>query len=169
MESARLAKVQQYFEEYLTQKGLRKTAERYHILQSVYERSDHFEAEQLYLKLKEETKNISKGTVYNTLELLLDAGLVVQHRFGKAGALYEAAYGYKQHDHLICLLCQNIYEFCDPRIQDTRNMMGEMLGFKVVQHSLMLNGCPQLENDICKGCNRMLTPHQKQQYEQLCH
>jgi Fur family ferric uptake transcriptional regulator len=70
---------------------------------------------------------------------------VVKHHFGKNISLFEKAYEYKQHDHLICEDCGKVMEFCDPRIQQIRNKMGDILGFTVSSHSLNLYGhCKKL-------------------------
>ena len=91
-------------------------------------------------KMKDKKYRVSRATVYNTIELLLDCNLVVKHHFGKNISLFEKAYEYKQHDHLICEDCGKVFEFCDPRIQQTRNKMGDILGFTISSHALNLFG-----------------------------
>ena len=69
----------------------------------------------------------------------------MKHQFGKTLALYERSYAYKQHDHLICNDCGYVFEFCDPRIQQIQSMIGELLKFRIENHSLHLFGkCSQL-------------------------
>ena len=109
-------------------------------------RDDHFEAETLYFDIKNKSFNISRATVYNTLELLVSCDLVKKHQFGKNLAQYEKSYGYKQHDHLICLDCDEVLEFCDPRIQQIKSTMGELLEKEITHHSLMLYGKCTREN-----------------------
>jgi Fur family transcriptional regulator, ferric uptake regulator len=81
---------------------------------------------------------VSRATVYNTLDLLVECDLVSKHQFGKNMAQYERSYGYKQHDHLICTDCHRVLEFCDPRLQNIQNTVGEILNFNVMHHSLIL-------------------------------
>ncbi len=83
---------------------------------------------------------------------LLVCDLVTKHQFGKNLALFEKSYTYKQHDHLICLDCDKVLEFCDPRIQQIQTMMGDILDFQVTHHSLNLFGkCRKLlENKNCE-------------------
>ena len=83
---------------------------------------------------------MSRATVYNTLELLVNCDLVSKNQFSKNLAQYEKSYGYKQHDHLICVDCSKVLEFCDPRIQQIKSIMGEILHFKITHHSLNLYG-----------------------------
>ncbi len=137
--------VKKIFSAYLEQKAQRKTNERFVILEEIYSRTDHFDAEVLYIDIKQKGHNISRATVYNTLDLLVSCDLVKKHQFGKNQAQYEKSYGYKQHDHIICVDCKKVVEFCDPRIQQIKTMMGDLLNFTITHHSLNLYG-------ICGNC-----------------
>ncbi|MCB0660146.1 MAG: transcriptional repressor [Saprospiraceae bacterium] len=128
------------FSAHLERFQLRKTPERFAILEEVYRRTDHFDAEALYLHMKNNNYRVSRATVYHTLELLVNCDLISRHQFGKNTAHYEKSYGYKQHDHLICLDCNKVSEFCDPRIQQIKDTMGEILHSKINHHALNLYG-----------------------------
>ena len=135
-----ITEVKNIFSGYLAKMSLRKTPERFAILEEIYKRNDHFDAEALYIHMKNQNYRVSRATVYNTLELLVNCDLIIRHQFDQKLAQYEKSYGYKQHDHLICADCSKVLEFCDPRIQQIKNMMGDILKFNITNHSLTLYG-----------------------------
>lgn len=151
-----LLQVQQLFSEYLELHHQRKTTERFAILEEIYSRSDHFDAESLFMEMKKKNFDVSRATVYNTLDLLQECQLITKHQFGNNQARYEKSYGYRQHDHLICIDCNKVLEFCDPRIHQITTRMGDLLHFDIAHHSLILYG-------HCRGCEikDMLTTAQQ--------
>jgi len=131
-------KVRKIFTAYLENRRLRKTPERFAILEEIYSKDGHFDVDSLYISMKNKNYRVSRATVYNSLDLLLECDLVSKHQFGQNLAQYEKSYGFKQHDHLICTDCHKVIEFCDPRIQNIQTTVADMLKFKVLHHSLIL-------------------------------
>src|SRR5689334_19332023 len=90
-------KVKQKLVEYLEENELRKTPERFAILDEIYSRKGHFDAEELFVEMKKKNYPISRATIYNTLDVLHKCDLVKKHQFGNTQAVYEKSFGHQQH------------------------------------------------------------------------
>lgn len=144
-----MAIIKEVLRQYLQDKKFRNTPERYAILEEIYNMDHHFNVDDLYLLMMKKKYHVSKATIYNTIEIFLDAGLIRKHQFGEktqTSSSYEKSYFDKQHDHLVIYKkgsdkeIQEIIEFCDPRIQGIKDAIEQAFGVDIDTHSLYFYG-----------------------------
>jgi len=133
------------FRKYLERRGLKLTTERRALFDEVFARHEHVEADELLVRLRAKHKKISRATIYRTLELLADSGIVGKLRIGEAGYRYERLRAGDHHDHLICRECGRVVEFYEPRIEELQDEVCERYGFILLDHNHQMRG-------ICRSC-----------------
>lgn len=134
----------QIFTDFLKKGSYRITPERFEVLEFAFRQNQHFSADELFLAMKSEGSNISRATVYNTLELLVNCGLLAKHNFLGKESRYEKNMGVLEHDHLICVRCGKIIEFDNNEILKIQEKLCEDFGFVPINHSFNIYG-------VCKN------------------
>jgi len=139
---------QERFEEYLQSRSKRVTQQRRALVDFIFARHDHFDADELIDSLggRHDAEKISRPTVYRTLNELVEAGLLRKMTLG-GRAVYEHDYGYPQHDHLYCQICDKLIEFNSEELQEIREAVGREHNFRVTGHRLIITG-------VCHDCSR---------------
>jgi Fur family ferric uptake transcriptional regulator len=126
---------------------LRATPERFAILDAVLQSHGHFDVEGLYYRIISDGTKVSRATVYNTLELLQQCGLVSKYRFAESTSRYEKAFGRPHHHHMICLGCGDIIEFSSDRLERLQEEIAENESFKVQSTTIQIFG-------TCSKCTK---------------
>jgi Fur family ferric uptake transcriptional regulator len=135
------------FTKYLKSGSYRITPERFVILDAVMNYDGHFDADELFFQVKTSGQKVSRATVYNTLDLLQDCGLISKYRFGENHSRYEKAFGRPHHHHLICLECGDIIEFVNDRIEKIQKEVSDENKFTVQTSTLQIFG-------TCQKCKK---------------
>lgn len=138
------------FREFLGVRGLKQTGERMRIVEHIFEKHDHFEADELVLGMKAKNLRVSRPTVYRTLSLLVEAGLLRKLQFG-ASTHYEHDYGYPQHEHLVCEKCGAVIEFVCEELAALQDKICREYHFRATNHKFIIQG-------VCERCNQTRTP-----------
>lgn len=137
------------YREFLLTKGLRMTRERAIIVEEVFASHEHFDAEQLVQRLaqRHDSRRVSRSTIYRSLALLEEAGLIRKVARQDGREVYEHDYGYPQHDHFICNRCGSLIEFQNAEINETLAQIARDYGFRMEGHRLEVHG-------LCRDCAR---------------
>jgi Fur family ferric uptake transcriptional regulator len=143
------------FEEFLQSRGKRFTQQRRALVEHVFRRHEHFDADELTDELSRRGGKLRMGraTVYRTLTELVDAGLLRKLTIGTR-AVYEHDYGYPQHDHLHCQKCDKLIEFRSEELLQLRDAVAREHQFRVIGHRLIVSG-------ICKDCDQAQRRHRR--------
>ncbi len=140
------------FKKHLKQENLKYTSEREVILIEVLKRKDHFDADELATDLRKNGFKVSRATVYRTLDILDEIGVVNKATLGHKHNHFENMVGRKHHDHLVCLSCDKVIEFVDEEIEQKQLEVCKKLGFEIKSHNLQIFGfcshcAPQNNNE----------------------
>jgi Fur family ferric uptake transcriptional regulator len=135
------------FRSFITRKGLRNTPEREEIITEIFARRDHFDVDELYLRLRKKGSRVSKASIYRNIPLIAECGLIraVWHEDGHMH--YETMYGSGHHCHLRCIKCGKVIEFVEKELKGLEQRLGKKHDFEVVEHRLDVMG-------YCSKCRK---------------
>ena len=128
------------FRDYIRKKGLRNTPEREMIIEEIFSSHDHFDVDNLFIRLKKRQKKVSKPSIYRLIPHLLEAGLIQEAYFEDGHQHYEHIYGHEHHCHLRCLGCRKIIEFRNGSVEAAEQRVGQEHDFEVTGHKLEIYG-----------------------------
>ncbi len=134
------------FKEFIRSRGLRQTQERDSIVLEIFRKREHFDVDELFLRLLAQGKKISKASIYRTLPLLVDCGLIREVNYEDGHWHYEQVYGRPHHCHLRCVQCGALVEFEEPLMAVVEEKLSQTYGYKITRHVLEVHGhCPQCQ------------------------
>ena len=137
------------FRDFLKKGKNRITPERFEVLEAALEYEGHFGADDLFILMKNRKSSVSRATVYNTLELLVQCDLLIKRNFGDNLTRYESNFKKQSHDHLICMDCGRIVEFINQKVKKLPDEISEELGFDFESYSFNIFArCKNVKN--CK-------------------
>ncbi len=135
------------FRDFLKKRGHKFTKERAAILQKTFSTHGHFNPESLYLTIKETGLKASRASVYRTLNLLCECGLIERSIKTEQGTLYERSFEHEHHDHMVCVSCGEIIEFYSEDLEKLQEDLCRRQNFQGVFHTLVIRG-------YCKKCQK---------------
>jgi Fur family ferric uptake transcriptional regulator len=141
------------FREFLEIRGEKLTEPRRILVRHIFDSHKHFDADELVADLHSADRRVSRSTVYRTLRLLVDAGLLRELRLTNR-TVYEHDYGYPSHDHLHCTECNAIVEFRNDAVRQLREAVSLEHGFRPVGHRFIITG-------VCAACSRARSPRRR--------
>lgn len=149
MDKSHNSKNHNIFKDLLKEKGLKWTPERRAIYDQVCTMSSHFDADELLFRLRQHKSRISKGSVYRTIKLLEQTGIIRPVVFTERHTHYERVLDRKHHSHLICLKCGRIIEFFKPKLAEGLSEVYKEYSFREIGHKIETTG-------LCKRCQKSI-------------
>jgi Fur family ferric uptake transcriptional regulator len=135
------------FISYLKRNGHRVTEERLNVLKYIFSQATHIDADALFIQMKTNSLKVSRATVYNTLQLLIDSKIITKSTFGEPHQHYEPVYGLRQHHHLICEVCGKVIEFENQNIETIQKSISKKYNFISNKYLFQIMG-------ICEKCSK---------------
>ncbi|MFZ5906515.1 MAG: Fur family transcriptional regulator [Nitrospirota bacterium] len=139
----------QVFSRFLKDRGWRFTKERAAIMEKTMSRNGHFEPETLYLEIRKAGVKASRASVYRTINLLCECGLIERVRKTEHGTVYERSFGHEHHDHMLCIGCGSAIEFYSDKLEQLQENLCRQQGFQGTSHTLEIRG-------YCRKCREKM-------------
>ena len=139
--------IRERIHDFLADRGLRKTMQREAIIEAAFSTTEHYTAEELLRMSRKIDRSVSRATVYRTLPLLVECGVLKEMDFGKDYKFYDPNYlEHPHHNHLICVDCNKIVEFEDRNIDTLENCISKRLGFSPLNKVVRIEAhCDELK------------------------
>jgi len=154
--------VRNQIREFLVSRGLRKTTQRDAIIEAAFSTDRHYTADELLDMSRKAEPTVSRATVYRTLPILVDSGLLRELDLGQGRKVYDPNFvDHPHHNHLICLDCKSIHEFEDLNMELLENCMAKRMGFTPATKQVRIEAhCDELRiQGVCrKGGREVLAP-----------
>jgi Fur family ferric uptake transcriptional regulator len=128
------------FSSFIKDHGFKYTSERNAIVEAITSFKGHFNADELFDRLRERGQEISRATVYRSLPLLIKSGIIKETVRSLGKMSYECVLGHDHHDHLICIRCGRLIEFKDENIEQMQDQVCKKYDFEPVDHLMSIRG-----------------------------
>ena len=135
------------FRSFISQKGLRNTPEREEIIKVIFGDHEHFDVDDLYLRLKHKNSKVSKASIYRNIPLIMECGLIKEVWHENGHMHYEHTYGHMHHCHLRCINCGKVVEFVENDLERISESLGSANGFEIINYRMDITGC-------CSECQK---------------
>ncbi len=140
------AQLLEAFRRHLRERNLPVTRQREVVAEVIFSAQGHLSADDVVRRLQDRGEHVGKATVYRTLDLLAQSGMVTQRNFDEGFRRYERAPGRAHHEHLICVRCGKVIEFVNERLERMKALIAEEYGFRHHHHRLEIFGtCPECQ------------------------
>jgi len=135
------------FRSFISKKGLRNTPEREAIISEIFSYHDHFDVDELYLRLRQKGSKISKASIYRNIPLIMECGLIKEVWLENGHMHYEHIYGHKHHCHMRCIRCGKVIEFVEKALEEIERRLSKENDFQVIDRRMDITG-------YCSDCKR---------------
>lgn len=123
------------------------TTQREQVAEALFAAGGHLSVEDVEQQLRGRDLHVGKATIYRTLDLLADSGMIIERDFGEGFRRYERVPGHPHHEHLICLRCGKVVEFQNDRLERMKALIADEYGFQHSHHRLEIYG-------VCRECQQ---------------